>query len=149
MNKSIQQESWRSLVDDKGRKLSRYAVSSLGKVKLVQGGHILTPYKASSHGIAVRIRRDNGTTWKPMIRLLVAYAWLPPRAGRRWLNHLNGDWQDCRACNLEWSEHPPQWFGRPRGSKKSGPRRGRMSERSMRMLEIFMQDGAGSQGEEK
>lgn len=111
----IQRERWRILP-----KWPRYAVSNLGRVKRLaerEGAAdlVLTPYQASSHGVAVRLRMPDGTTWKPMIRRLVALAWLPGEE-KRWVLHKNGDYTDCRACNLAWSDTPPWWFGRP-GSK--------------------------------
>lgn len=114
MNEKPKQENWKQLPG-----FPRYLVSDLGQVKLVvpAGEHgedrILKPYKASSHGMAVHVKRDDGSTWKPMIRLLVCRTWVPNPKKLRWIHHLNGDYTDCRACNLVWSDIPEPWFGRP------------------------------------
>lgn len=38
------------------------------------------------------------------IAYLVARAFVPNSECRRWVRHKNGDWEDNRACNLEWSD---------------------------------------------
>jgi len=137
MEKKLKQERWRILQD-----FPRYAVSDRGRVRIAAGpdgkpGQILKPYRASSHGIAVRIRRKDGTTWKPMVRLLVAMAWLPPSLGRRWVLHKNSNWRDCSAANLEWSSSPPVWFGRPQGAKGKKRAAGTIPEQSKETCDLL------------
>lgn len=82
---------------------SRYSVSDDGKVW--SGGLPLEPIK----GVGVNLHGK-----RVKVAYLVARAFVSNGECRKYVRHKNGDWEDNRACNLEWSDEKEE---RPKGRK--------------------------------
>lgn len=89
-------EEWRPVVGYEGR----YAVSSLGRVKNVKRGHILSPGKERDGHLHVELYAGaGGKIFK--VHRLVAMAFIGPPTGPV-TRHLNGVPDDNRVENLAW-----------------------------------------------
>ena len=78
-----------------------YAVSTLGNVKNVRSGRILSPQQARGGYLFVQLCR-NGHCKTCKIHRLVASAFLENPNNFPQVNHKNGDTADNRVSNLEW-----------------------------------------------
>lgn len=110
-------ETWRPVIDAKGKVLRGYEVSDLGRVrsywtigpKSTIGTKprlrkpSLTKYRSGLRYHVLCLRTRRGRLWTYMVHELVAYAFLGkrPRKGHQ-LIHLNQRRCDNRAANLMW-----------------------------------------------
>lgn len=102
-----------------------YEVSSEGRVKNKGSDYILKPIDNGNGGVMVILRRD-GRGHSRLIRRLVANAFLPPpRLHSDAPVHLDGDYKNCAANNLEWR---PRWYAsqRTHQSNRTEPLRRRL-----------------------
>jgi hypothetical protein len=102
-------EEWRNLPED--LKLSKYQVSSLGRIKNIRTSHILstnpsTPTKEMY--IRCTLFLDDKTRKHFSIHILVAKTFLPNEDNKETVNHINIKKKDNRAINLEWSSYSEQ-----------------------------------------
>jgi hypothetical protein len=67
--------------------------------KVLKGGIYPNGYKF------VVLTDDNRNESRCMIHRLVAKSFIPNPENKPFVNHINGDKQDNRVCNLEWCTH--------------------------------------------
>ena len=90
-------EQWLPIDD-----FDHYEVSSEGRVKNKGSDYVLKPLDNGSGGVMVILRRD-GRGHSRLVRRLVANAFLPyPNSPTDVPIHLDGDYKNCSADNLEW-----------------------------------------------
>lgn len=83
----------------------RYSVSNLGNVRSDISGKILSQRKASNGYLRVNLRTGKIAYEKPTVihvHRLVAEAFLPPIAGKTYVNHIDGNKENNNVQNLEW-----------------------------------------------
>nr|DAQ29441.1 MAG TPA: homing endonuclease [Caudoviricetes sp.] len=101
--------------------LSRYQISSLGRVKSKQRStkcnkgvvnrkeRLMTPQLRGKQGYAcVRLRTDIGVTKTYSIHRLVAQAFIPNPENKPTVDHINRDRLDNRVENLRWATYSEQ-----------------------------------------
>lgn len=101
--------------------LSRYQISSLGRVKSKQRitkcnkgvvnrkQRLMTPQLRGKQGYAcVRLRTDIGVTKTYSIHRLVAQAFIPNPENKPTVDHINRDRLDNRVENLRWATYEEQ-----------------------------------------
>lgn len=101
--------------------LSRYQISSLGRVKSKQRitkcnkgvvnrkQRLMTPQLRGKQGYAcVRLRTDIGVTKTYSIHRLVAEAFIPNPDNKPTVDHINRDRLDNRVENLRWATYEEQ-----------------------------------------
>ena len=89
-------------------------VRSLDRLKTFQGrwgtetkrikGRVLRPGRQINGRLYVNLSKDN-QPWVVTIHKLVALTFLGPRPEGMDIDHVNGDFLDNRACNLEYVTH--------------------------------------------
>ena len=77
-----------------------YEVSSLGKVRNIVTGKVLTPYDDGKGYLRVKVY---GKSLR--LHILVASAFLSNPDKKPVVNHLHGNKYDCRASQLEWATY--------------------------------------------
>lgn len=83
----------------------RYSVSNLGNVRSNISGKILSQRKASNGYLRVNLRTGKIAYEKPTVihvHRLVAETFLPPIAGKTYVNHIDGNKENNSVQNLEW-----------------------------------------------
>lgn len=75
-----------------------YEVSSLGKVRNIRTGKILTPYDDGKGYWRVKV---DGKSLR--LHILVATAFIPNEENKTTVNHIKGNKKDNRASQLEWA----------------------------------------------
>lgn len=119
----ISSEVWRPI---KG--YSSYEVSNLGHVRRLRTGKILKPFVDPLQEYPrVTLYDELKKKRKVMVHLLVADAFIPNHKNKPFIDHINTDKFDNRACNLRWvtakenSSNPLTRFKQLcRGFKKTG-----------------------------
>ena len=104
-------EQWKPLTD-------RIEVSSDGRVR--KDGRILKPSAKGGHGY---LRVSTGLKERYVHRLVLK-AFKPQPPGRTYANHINGNKQDNRVSNLEWSTGRENTLLAARSGRFSGKRYG-------------------------
>jgi hypothetical protein len=104
-------EEWRNLPED--LKLSKYQVSSLGRIKNIRTSHILstnpsTPTKEMY--IRCTLFLDDKTRKHFSIHILVAKTFIPNEDNKETVNHINIKKNDNRVINLEWATYSEQKY---------------------------------------
>ena len=92
-------EFWRSIDGFEGK----YDVSSFGRVRNVRTGDVLKPYENEKGYLKVGLYK-NGKSHKKRVNRLVARAFIDNPYELPDVDHLNGDKQDNRASNLQWTD---------------------------------------------
>lgn len=88
-------EIWKPIVWYEGR----YEVSSLGRVRIVKSGKIMSPFSGGSGGLKVSLwDGSRKTNWR--IAVLVADAFIPNPLGLRYVIHKDGDPMNDRVDNI-------------------------------------------------
>lgn len=85
-------ERWHGIVDHPS-----YEVSSMGRIRNIHTGRILTPYIGPGGYLNVKL---DGKNCK--VHILVAKAFVPNPENKPIVNHKKGNKQDPRASQLEW-----------------------------------------------
>jgi hypothetical protein len=99
----MKNEVWKPIWHAQG-----YEVSSLGRVRNIKTGRVLSGFKANGSRIYPRItlptkKKDKGVLYKNfLIHRIVAEAFIPNPQGLTQINHINCNKSDSRAENLEW-----------------------------------------------
>lgn len=75
-----------------------YEVSSLGKVRNIRTGKLLTPYDDGKG--YYRVSMDGKCL---RLHILVAVAFIPNAENKTTVNHIRGNKMDNRASQLEWA----------------------------------------------
>lgn len=96
----IEIEEFRDIPDYEGV----YEVSNLGRVKNVETGRILKPFKTTTGYLKVDLCK-NGIRRSATIHRLVAYAFLPNPQNLPCVNHKDEDKTNNAVDNLEWCDH--------------------------------------------
>lgn len=76
-----------------------YEVSTMGQVRNIRTGNILTPYDDGSGYLRVKLDGDN---CRLHILVAVAHVPNPDPETKNVVNHKRGKKHDCRASQLEW-----------------------------------------------
>ncbi len=82
---------------------SHYEVSSMGKVRNILTGKLLTPYDDGKGYMRVKI---DGKCLR--LHILVATAFIPNAEHKPTVNHIHGNKKDNRASQLEWATYSEQ-----------------------------------------
>lgn len=77
-----------------------YKISNEGEVQNTDG-KILKPFKTNSGYLQVHLFKDKKRT-KKYIHRMVAEGFISNDKNLKEVNHLNGNKEDNRSCNLEW-----------------------------------------------
>lgn len=86
----------------------QYQISNLGNIKNKRGQLLVVGRRKTNSGyIQVRLY-NNGKYHYRYIHRLVAIAFLPNPNNYRTINHVNGNKEDNRMCNLEWASDEMQ-----------------------------------------
>lgn len=85
-------ERWRMILNH-----PKYQVSSLGRVRNIKTGFLLSPFPDGRGYLRVNL---DGKHEK--LHILVAVAFVPNPDGKPIVNHKRGKKHDCRASQLEW-----------------------------------------------
>lgn len=94
------QEEWRQLPVE--LQLSKYQVSSLGRIKNIGTEHILST-KPNNYGyVCCNLYLDNNTRKNLSIHVIVAKTFIPNDLNKKTVNHINTVKNDNRVINLEW-----------------------------------------------
>jgi len=133
-------EEWRPVVGWEGL----YAVSNMGRVMRVCGGtrntragRILKPQPTHDGYLNVSLHRGGGVFGRLYVARMVAFAFLPRKAGRDQVNHIDGVKTNNTTSNLEWvnasenSRHSCTVLGRGRGATHY---RARLNEHQARIV---------------
>ena len=103
-------EIWKPVVGFEGL----YEVSNAGKVRSVDryingknGSHsfingIMMKLQTSHKGYYNVVLHKNGNHFTKAVHRLVAEAFIPNPKNKMFVDHINTDTTDCRACNLRW-----------------------------------------------
>lgn len=100
-------EEWRQLPED--LKLSKYQVSSLGRIKNIKG-HILSDKPKKSGYVCYKLYLDGKTLKNLAVHVLVAKTFIPNELNKDSVNHINTVKNDNRVINLEWATHAEQKY---------------------------------------
>lgn len=95
------EEIWKDL--PKSLLLSRYQVSSLGKIKNKNTNYILKSKPNDSGYIRINLKLDNNNYKSFLIHRLIALTFIENPFNRSIINHINLKKDDNRIINLEWS----------------------------------------------
>ena len=109
-----------------------YEVSSYGRVRNEDTGHVLGVYD-NGHGVRQVVMRRNRHPTARAVHRLVATAFLhPPPFEDSVPMHIDGDWGNNAADNLIWK---PRWFAvkHTRQAKQEAPR----DTRPIRMIKTM------------
>lgn len=79
---------------------NRWGTLSTNRLK----GRLLRPGKQNNGRLYVNLSKDN-TSWVVTVHKLVAFTFIGPRAEGMDIDHVNGDFLDNRASNLEYVSH--------------------------------------------
>jgi HNH endonuclease/NUMOD4 motif len=102
-------EEWRNL--PKNLQLSKYQVSSLGRIKNVKSGHILSSKPRKDGYIGCSLYLDDNVIRKNFsVHILVAKTFIPNKNNKETVNHINVKKHDNRVINLEWSTYSEQKY---------------------------------------
>lgn len=93
-------ERWRSIDGFEGL----YEVSSFGQVRNARTKKMLKPYENEKGYLKVGLYK-NGKDHKKRVNRLVARAFIENPYELPDVDHLNGNNQDNRANNLQWTDH--------------------------------------------
>jgi hypothetical protein len=113
-------EEWRKIPEK--LKLSKYQVSSLGRIKNVKTGYILSSNPDKQGYIRRGLILDDNTTKHFYIHILVAKTFIPNNSNKETVNHRNTEKHDNRVINLEWASHSEQNY---KENKKTYTSRGK------------------------
>lgn len=91
-------EIWKDIKGYEGR----YQVSSWGRVRNIQTGNIITPYKNEKGYLKVYLNKGNHKNAKFRINRLVAQAFIPNPYNLPQVNHKDGNKENNSYTNLEW-----------------------------------------------
>jgi len=100
-------EVWRSVSEKLG--LSKYYVSSLGRIKNKKSGYIHASKPQCNGYIHKSLRTDIGIK-SVMVHRIVASTFIPNPENKPTVNHINTIRHDNRVVNLEWATHREQCF---------------------------------------
>ena len=83
---------------------SRYYVSKCGAIYSERSKRLLRPTPQTDGYLQTGLRMDDGSYARPLAHRVVALQFVhnPDPARKLFVNHKNGNKNDCRACNLEW-----------------------------------------------
>ena len=81
----------------------KYQVSSWGRVRNAETGHVLKPYKNSNGYLKVGLSVGKRTTDKHRINRLVAKAFIENPYNLPQVNHKDGNKENNSVTNLEWT----------------------------------------------
>ncbi len=83
---------------------SHYYVSKCGAIYSTFRNRLLNPTPQTDGYLQIGLRMDDGSLWRPLAHCVVALQFIynPDPARKLFVNHKNGNKNDCRACNLEW-----------------------------------------------
>lgn len=83
---------------------SRYYVSKCGAVYSDNINQLLKLSPQTDGYLQIALYLDNGTRKRLMVHRLVALQFVhnPDPTSKQYVNHKNGNKNDCRTCNLEW-----------------------------------------------
>jgi hypothetical protein len=118
----------------------RYAVSDLGRVRVVRGAHLPQPIRRlirNAMGYTTVVLTAQGRQQRVPVHRLVAMEFLGPRQPGHHVNHKNGDKEDARLSNLEYVTprenvlHAIRVGLRPAGPPPRKPRHPKPSSTSM------------------
>jgi HNH endonuclease/NUMOD4 motif len=101
-------EEWRKLPEE--LQLSKYQVSSLGRIKNVKTGHILSSKPRKDGYIGCSLFLDNKTQKCFSVHILVAKTFIPNEFNKETVNHINVKKHDNRVINLEWATQSEQKY---------------------------------------
>lgn len=101
-------EEWQNLPDE--LQLSKYMVSSLGRIKNIKSGHILSITPTKGGYIRCKLHLDDKNPKKLYTHVLVAKTFIPNELNKKTVNHINTIKNDNRVINLEWSTHSEQCY---------------------------------------
>ena len=92
-------EVWKEIEGYNGK----YQVSSWGRVRNAESGHILKPYKNSKGYLKVGLSSGKRVMDKHRINRLVAKAFIPNPMDLPQVNHKDGNKENNSVTNLEWT----------------------------------------------
>lgn len=95
-----------------------YEVSDQGRVRNENTGRLLGIYD-NGHGVLQVVMRRAGRNTARAVHKLVAEAFIHPGPEDAVPIHLDGDWANNAAYNLEWR---PRWFAKKRTLELRRPR---------------------------
>jgi hypothetical protein len=101
-------EEWRNLPEN--LLLSKYQVSSLGRIKNVKSGHILSTKSNKGGYVCCTLFLDDKTRKHFSIHILVAKTFIPNEDNKETVNHINIKKNDNRVINLEWATYSEQKY---------------------------------------
>ncbi len=103
----IKKETWKDI--PKEQKLSRYQISSEGRLKNKRSSYILNPKPNKDTGyISATIKTDDGKQRCFKIHILVALTFIPKVDGKNTVDHINRNRSDNRVKNLRWANRSEQ-----------------------------------------
>jgi hypothetical protein len=101
-------EEWRHLPE--GLLLSKYQVSSLGRIKNAKTGYILSTNSNKEGYVRCNLFLDDKNRKNFNIHILVAKVFILNEDNKETVNHINTEKKDNRVINLEWATYSEQKY---------------------------------------